>query len=107
MSWQHESRWLEENRLFLPLLMETGNKRKSSWRPPRLSDGQLEYLSFLLEEAHELKRPVIVTFAGRRSPLQFCGRVTRIQPYEGWFVIANGELKKLIHYRQLIDVYWM
>jgi hypothetical protein len=107
MTWHQENRWLEENRLFLPLLFETSPNGRQKYRPPRVTGEQLEYMSFLLDEAHELNRPVLVTFAGRSAPLQFCGRVIRNQPYEGWFVIANGDLKKRIPYRKLIDVYWL
>jgi YolD-like protein len=81
--------------------------RLKPYQPPAVDDDQLEYMCFLLEEAHELQKPVLVTYAGRYSPLQFYGRVKKIQPYEGWFVISNGELKKKIPFGRLMDVDWI
>ncbi|MBA4495295.1 hypothetical protein ACFO25_00760 [Paenactinomyces guangxiensis] len=42
-----------------------------------------KFTSFILEEASDLEKPVFVTYAGRNSPLQFYGRVSTINPYEG------------------------
>lgn len=79
----------------------------SRYQPPVIDDDQLEYMIFLLEEACELQKRVIVTYAGKYSPLQFYGHVNKVHPYDGWFLMANGEWKKRITFVQLIDVDWI
>ncbi|TCS95690.1 YolD-like family protein [Hazenella coriacea] len=102
-------RWFDKQcRSILPQQEETpANSKIKSYHPPVVDDDQLEYMSFLLEEAHELNRAVLVTYAGRYSPLQFYGRVAKVHPYEGWIILANGELRKKISYSRLMDVDWM
>ncbi|MFC7439945.1 YolD-like family protein [Laceyella putida] len=109
MSAIHFHRWYEYHRTlsaFSEPVKQTA-KVHPSYHPPLIDEEQREYMGFLLEEAHELERPVLVTYAGRFSPLQFYGRIVKVQPYEGWFVIANGEWKKRIAHPQLIDVDWL
>lgn len=79
----------------------------SRYQPPAIDDDQLEYMIFLLEEACELQKRVIVTYAGKYSPLQFYGHINKVYPYDGWFLMANGEWKKRITFGQLIDVDWI
>ncbi|WP_170839936.1 YolD-like family protein [Lihuaxuella thermophila] len=102
-------KWIEENRFVLPVRHEkqpkSGHKQKK-YQPPVIDEDQLEYMSFILEEAFDMKKPVLVTYAGRYSPLQFYGRISKINPYEGWFVIVNGEIRKKIPYTKLMDVDW-
>ncbi|MBH8598676.1 MULTISPECIES: YolD-like family protein [unclassified Thermoactinomyces] len=95
-----------ENRLYLALMHQSEPKRTWKYEPPQIEPDQLEYMAFLLEEAHELEKPVLVTYAGKHSPLQFYGQVIHVQPYEGWFIMANGQIKQRLRFRQLIEVDW-
>lgn len=99
----------EQSRLILPIHNSAPFqlKHQRNFRPPVIDDDQLEYMSFILEEAFEMKRPVLVTYAGRYSPLQFYGYVSKINPYEGWLVLINGEIKKKLRYSKLMDVDWL
>jgi hypothetical protein len=105
----HFHKWYEVNCLYLALMHHPEPKPKKTpkrYEPPQIGKEQLEYMTFLLEEAHELDKPTLVTYAGKYSPLQFYGRILHVQPYEGWFLIANGELKKRIRFNRLIEVDW-
>lgn len=85
----------------------TAGTPSSGYQPPAIDQDQLEYMIFLLEEACELQKRVIVTYAGKYSPLQFYGYVSKVYPYDGWFLMTNGEWKKRITFGQLIDVDWI
>lgn len=102
-------KWIGENRFVLPVQHEKEPKsrhKQKKYQPPVIDEDQIEYMSFILEEASDMGKPVLVTYAGRYSPLQFYGRISKINPYEGWFVIANGEIRKKIPYAKLMDVDW-
>jgi hypothetical protein len=105
----HFHRWYEHHRAQSAFTQLTKHIEDTlpSYQPPPLTKEQREYMGFLLEEAYDLERPVLVTYSGRFSPLQFFGRVAKIQPFEEWFIIANGEWKKRISFSQLINVDWL
>ena len=80
------------------------NRPAATYHPPAMDEDERQYMTFLLEEAYELQKPVIVIYAGKYSPLQFYGRIEKIHPYEEWFIMANGEWKKKITFDQMIEV---
>lgn len=103
------SKWVNYNPYPVPIEVKGSVLpfRKEPYPASTIDEDQLLYMSFLLEEACDMKKLVLVTYQGRYTTRQFYGRVKKINPYEGWLIMVNGDLKKSISYSRLIDVEWV
>lgn len=99
----------EGSRMFLPehrqALLEQRRKAEE-FTPPELDESQLEYMNYLLQEAMEEEKPVVITYATQYAPEQFCGFIDKVDPYEKMIQLSNGSCKKQISFGKLIHVEW-
>ncbi|WP_044642169.1 YolD-like family protein [Risungbinella massiliensis] len=99
----------EGSRMFLPehreMLMEQRQKKRE-YQAPELSEDQWEEMSYLLQEALAEGRPLLVTYATRYAPEQFCGFVEKVDQWRQQIQICNGEQEKVIPFAKLLGMEW-
>ncbi|MBA4492772.1 YolD-like family protein [Paenactinomyces guangxiensis] len=99
----------EGSRMFLPEHREAllkQRRRAEEFTPPELDESQLEYMNYILREALEEEKPVLVTYAAKYSREQFCGFVDKVDPYSRVIRLSNGDCKKQIPFAKLLHVEW-
>lgn len=111
MSTLHRGNLLwEGSRMFLPehreQLLEQRKKQKE-FTPPQLAEDQLEQINLILQEALHGDRAIIVTYAERYAPEQYCGFIEHVDPYTHSILIIDGECKKRLSFKQILDVQWL
>lgn len=99
----------ESSRMFLPehrqALLEH-HRKAAKYHPPELDEDQKRYINYLLEEALETEKPILVTFATQYSPRQFCGFIDRVDVFSQTIYLSNGTHKKKISFQKLLNVEW-
>jgi hypothetical protein len=99
----------EGSRMFLPehrQALQEQRRKQTEYIPPVLGEDQIEYMNYILQEAIELDKPILVTYAIKYSPIQFCGFIDRFDPLTKTIHLSNGESKKQIAFEKLINVEW-
>lgn len=99
----------EGSRMFLPEHREQllkQRKKQTEFIPPQLDENHLEQMNLILQEALQEDRAVIVTYAGRYTPEQFCGFIDRVDPYTQSILIIDGECQKHLSLEQILDIQW-
>lgn len=46
----------------------------------------------------------VVTYATSDGPEKFCGFVIKVNPHEKWLEIADGDDRKIIHFKDLLSL---
>jgi len=97
--------WLERgnklwvgHRIILPeheALIHEQERRTKVFQPPELDEDYLEEMEHILRRALYEDMAVVVTYATTYGPEQLCGFVTKVNPYEKWLEIANGDDRKI------------
>lgn len=99
----------EGSRMFLPEHREgllEQRRKAEEFVPPELDESQMEAINYILQEAIEEEKPVVVTYAEKYAPEQFCGFVDKVNPYDKVIQLSNGKCKKQISFQKLINVEW-
>lgn len=100
----------EGSRMFLPEHREQllkQRKKQTEFTPPQLDEDQLEQMNLILQEALQGDRAVMVTYAEKYAPEQFCGFVDRVDPYAHSILIVDGECRKHLLLQQVLDIQWV
>ncbi|MCH5583491.1 YolD-like family protein [Shimazuella sp. AN120528] len=86
--------------------LEEMRRKQMEYTPPELDEDQKNHINYILQEAVEAEKPVVVTFATKYSPEQFCGFIDEINAYSQVIQLSNGSHKKQILLDKLINVEW-
>ncbi|SEM68651.1 YolD-like family protein [Lihuaxuella thermophila] len=99
----------EGSRMFLPehreALLEQ-RRQAEEFVPPELDESHMEMINYILQEAIEEEKPVVVTYAEKYAPGQFCGFVDQVDPYNQVIQLSNGTCRKQISFQKLINIEW-
>lgn len=93
--------------MFLPehreMLLEQRRKQQE-FQLPELSEDQWEEMNYLLQEAYQEEKPLVVSYAARYAPEQFCGFVEKIDEWQKEIILVNGKQKKTIPFGKLLGM---
>lgn len=95
----------EGSRMFLPEhreQLQTLRKERNDKEFPELAEDQIEELNWLLQEALHSESPIILDYAKGKQFQSFCGFVEKVNTYEGYLQMVNGQDKRKI---SLDDIY--
>ncbi len=85
--------------------LEEMRRKQMEYTQPELDEDQKNHINYILQEAIETEKPVVVTFATKYSPEQFCGFVDKINLHQQ-YIQLNGSLVKQIPFHLLINIEW-
>jgi hypothetical protein len=99
----------EGSRMLLPEhveLIREHQKKQQEYQPPLLDDDQLEQMSRMIQEAYVTEKPLLVTYATKYEPRQFCGYVEKIDQYNRTIHLSFGSEKMMIDFDKLVSIDW-
>lgn len=99
----------EGSRMFLPEhreMVEQQRQREQEYKQPELAVDQWEEMDYLLQEALAKEKPLLITYATRYAPKQFCGFVEKVDPWRKQLILANGKQTKKVYFSQLVAMEW-
>lgn len=72
------------------------------YQPPELDEDYIVEMEYIMQRAMYEDMAVVVTYATTYGPEQFCGFVTKVNPYEKWLEIVDGDDRKIIRFKDLL-----
>ncbi|RAL25598.1 YolD-like family protein [Thermoflavimicrobium daqui] len=97
----------EGSRMFLPEhrknLLEHYQEAQT-FTPPILSDEAWQEINRLIIEGLHDESPLLIYYVKQKSAQQFCGFIEKVNPYEHWLKVTNGQTTCTIHFKNIYRV---
>ncbi|BCU81044.1 hypothetical protein JIR001_08270 [Polycladomyces abyssicola] len=72
------------------------------FQSPELNEDYIAEMEYIMQRALYEDMAEVVTYATIYGPEQFCGFITKVNPYEKWLEIANRDCRKIIRFEDLL-----
>lgn len=97
MLWEGSRMFLPEHRQQLQILRNKHHKQKL----PSLTEDQMDELNWLLQEALHAESAVILDYVEEEQHQSFCGFIEKVNAYEGYLEVVNGQEKRKIAFNHI------
>lgn len=77
-------------------------RKKREYHPQALDEQHLEQLSYLIDEAIQCKKPIVISYTDKYGVEQFCGYVSKLDTQI--IKLENGSHSKTIEVSRIRDV---
>lgn len=97
----------EGSRMFLPEhreQLETMRNKQSDFTLPEFTEDHWREVDQLIQESLHSEHPLLIHYVREKQQQCFCGFVQKVNVFERWLILANGQEQRKILFQQLYEV---